>query len=72
MGRRAIVSAESASKAGSTSEVGGRALAPVPTPSPKITGSKGIKSPWQELEGGALEVLHAETAPGAHTRASLR
>ena len=51
MGRRAIVSA------GSTSEVGGRAKAPVPTPTPKNTGIQGDASPWQELEGGALEVF---------------
>ena len=40
MGRRAIVPAGSISEAGSTSEVGGRAQAPVPTP-PKKWESKG-------------------------------
>ena len=46
MGRRAIVLAGSISGEGSTSEAGGRALAPVPTP--KKMGIQGDESPWRE------------------------
>ncbi len=59
MGRRAIVHEGSGSEAGSTSEVGGRAQAPIPTPPQKDGNPRGASSPWRELESRALEVFPA-------------
>ena len=65
MGRRAI------DPAGSISEAGGRAQAPVPTPTPKKAGIQGDSSPWQVLEDRVLEVFHAQTRKETNTWISI-
>ncbi len=57
MGRRAI------DHAGNISEVGGRAQAPVPTPSPQKTGIQGDSSPWRSSRQ-SLEVFPAGKPKG--------